>query len=391
MRFPTEKIISFSFWKKLETSKGKRLYEFAREFTFFLQIFLNSPMRKTKRPSSRLYLSLYFPRQTQILDLIDGYLQETKAYAYATLVMNGNRYVAGAAVLGTKLRELQQKKGAYFTYCFVTHDVDTAARQLLSRCFDHVVQVPYLRATTRRMITARQRELYESWISSSFTKWNIFNPGVYKGRAPEKVLLLDSDLLPRRNLDHLFELPAPAACFSNCFSTRYMGPRGIREIYERKRRLVHGEEISPDLVIESLHHKDDTTFAVSAVTVLVEPNEEVYREMLRLLKPHQVQRIPYGFEGVFSGFDEQMLCQLMLYLHEHQKKRITHLDPGYVWNAGKDSWVREEKRHVIHYFGNEKPWFVPLKKQYPDTQEWWNVANPLRQKHPELSKYLFIK
>lgn len=346
----------------------------------------------------RLYLSLYFPTQRQILDCLDEYLEGY--FAYVTLVMNGPRYVAGAAVLGFKLQRLMQTESSTMIkrYCFVTQDVNQVDQEFLRTCFDHVILVPCIQATTTPMITTRQRELYQSWINGSFTKWNIFNPNLYPEGPPDKVLFLDCDLLPRRNLDHLFRLSAPAACFSNWLSIRYAGPNGVRDLYEYHQPLKHGEWVSPHLITQAINlrrevrnHRDSFTFAVSGVVVLIEPNFRVYHEMLEILRQHQAERRPYGFPGVYSGADEQMLCQLMLYLYERDNKHITHIGPGYVWNAGKEFWVpNEEERAVIHYYGSNKPWLVPIQQQHADTQEWWDVAKALWMKQPKLSHYLYL-
>lgn len=334
----------------------------------------------------RINLSLFFPRQAQILSHIVDYA--SPVYAYATLVMHGDRYVAGAAVLGTRLRQLKRYTWTH-TYCFVTKDVGIQARILLSKCFDFVVQVPLIQACTLPLITTRQRDLYGSWIGSSFTKWNIFNPKLY-AHVPDKVLFLDSDLLPKRNLDELFCLPAPAACFSNWMSERFK-KGGIREIYERERALSYGEKVPLDQIEMSLNvnreiRKDRSsfTFAVSGVTVLIEPNLAIFQDMINLLKEHQRSRLPYGFPGVYSGYDEQMLCQLML-RHAHS---IHHITPGYIWNAGKEYWVPPDERAVIHFYGDEKPWWIIRERQFADTQEWWDIATPLSKKHPEFLCYI---
>ena len=314
-------------------------------------------------------------------------------YAYITLVMNGDRYVAGAAVLGQRLKELQAKEHLTCQqrtalYCMITHDVTLAARNILAMCFDEVLEVPYIRATTQSLLTLRQKQLYESWINASFTKWNIFNPAIFTSRnltIPEKVLFLDSDMLPLQPIHNLFqEVETPAACFSNWMSEIFVKQGGIREIYEKPRRLTHGEAIPIHEIGLSLNIKREPrtqqdqklfTFAVNGAMVLIQPSSETFQYMLHILKTYHQQRLPYGFPGVYSGFDEQMLCQLFLFLHSQYGDLPKHISPGYVWNAGKFFWVPHVlDRKVIHFYGDQKPWFIPRQKQYKDTKEWWKVA-----------------
>lgn len=336
---------------------------------------------------------------SSISSLILDYVLDLHTCAYATLVMKGDRYVAGAAVLGNKLRQLRfNKQEQPSIICMITEDVSHQAQTLLAKCFDQVILVPYLTCLCRPLLTSRQRSLYSSWISESFTKWNIFDQKLFPF---EKILFLDSDVFPRKNLDHLFyEIDPPAACFSNCFSEIFVAVGdGIREVYEKPKRLAHGEVVPMTKIAESCNfrriqsetHRNPKkhTFAISAVTVMIQPDQETFHHMLKILEFANQKRIPYGFPGVYSGFDEQMLCELMHYWYVRYNQLPRHISPGYTWNAGKDFWVQEKDRYVIHFYGDKKPWFVARHKQYPDTKEWWTIADKIQSTIPFFNKFLY--
>lgn len=326
---------------------------------------------------------------------------ETKTgnYAYITLVMNGDRYVPGAAVLARGLKRFNGPNGtnSHPIYCMVTNDVSARAQEFLGRVFDRVLVVPKIEYKTTQMISNRQIQLYQSWISASFTKWAFLNPDIFVDlKVPDKVVFLDSDLLPRRNLDRLFTLSAPAIVVSTWRSEVYQ-KGGIPEIYGDHIRgdLHFGEPIPRNKIAYCVNIKNekrdkkDYTACTSGVTAMLTPDKKVYNRMIQILEHYKSKSIPYGHPGVVNGHDEQMLAELMI--SPEFKRDPVCITAGYAWDAGATQWVPEYNRAVIHYYGDQKPWFIPRNNKWGDTNEWWSVADLIIQELPEYANFFQMK
>lgn len=335
-------------------------------------------------------------------------ISPVKTNAYITLVMNGDKYVPGALVLAAQIKV--NLKSKIPIYCMITKDVSSDARAALRVVFDAILEVEYIESDTIPFCTQRQTNLYQSWISKSFTKWNCLDPNIYIGNkvcVPSKILFLDADVLPRTSLDHLFDLRPPACSFSNWMSEaqfdRKRRTRGtVREIYGRdyhsslrgvdmRRDLDYGEEVPREKIAESINwfntRRDDKSqysFACNGCTVLLSPSDRLFTCMNGILESYRNRGEPYGHRGVWSGHDEQILCELFLYT-DHPPLNLT---AGYAWSAGKDFWVSPKDRYVIHYYGDEKPWFDKDKKnqdkfKWKDEELWWSVAKRAKKDMPE--------
>lgn len=99
-------------------------------------------------------------------------------YAYVTLVMNGSKYVHGALAMAWSIKRFRTK---YPIICMVTPDVNEHCTEMLNKVFNYLIVVPYISYKCIPLKTSRQRNLYNSWIESSFTKFNCLNP-VFFGR-----------------------------------------------------------------------------------------------------------------------------------------------------------------------------------------------------------------
>lgn len=121
--------------------------------------------------------------------------------AYFTLVMCGDDYQDAAVALansiecsGTRVRR---------RYCLVTHDVSPDAVERLARSWT-VVRVDYLsRSNLPPLLTRRMNEVYGSWISKSFTKWEFIRRMETYG--VRYALYLDADTVVLKNFDPVFE------------------------------------------------------------------------------------------------------------------------------------------------------------------------------------------
>lgn len=293
--------------------------------------------------------------------------------AYVTLVMKSDKYVAGALVLAQSLRNVGTDCSLI---CMVTEDISIRTVKVLEKVFDFVARVPYIQHRCISMKNWRQRVLYADWIESSFTKWNCLNPLIYD-RQFNKVIFIDADMLVMDNCDQqLFRLEPPALTFSLPWAQPY-SPNGINNPYGE---LDHGVRISPQKVEEGFN-----SFVGCASLVLLRPDQCLFNQMLKRLYKNRI----FGFDKCFSGFDEQLICDTYCSANES----FTHIHQCYNWAAGKWQWLSIANQHnttqpkIIHYYGDQKPWFSSRNCQWEDTTRWWDIADQVIRKNDSTRKY----
>ncbi|AAR28878.1 p13 [Leucania separata nucleopolyhedrovirus] len=248
-------------------------------------------------------------------------------FAFVTLVMLGDKYVAGALALAKSLLATNTR---HRLVCMVTPDVSAAAVARL-KMYYYVHVVDYVRYKCPRMMTKRQDQLYGAWIDYAFTKWQCLRLTAF-----EKIVYLDADHLVVKNIDHLFDLEAPALCFHSEFHSYYD-------------RLSHGDRVSPDQI--------DGFLARNKVlgktgTMLLKPSPALYSTVRKLLNANNdcLKQCRYH-----NGFDEQVFFQALV----QNGIGATQLSFVYVWNAGAYNKLRKNiEPFVINYYGDKKPWDV---------------------------------
>ncbi|AUV65332.1 P13 [Alphabaculovirus myunipunctae] len=247
-------------------------------------------------------------------------------YAYVTLVMLGDEYVAGAKVLAKSLLCTGTK---HDLVCMVTPDVSAEARSELAALYTRVLVVDYVTYKCPPMLTKRQNQMYGSWISYAFTKWQCLTLLEYK-----KIIYLDADHLVVKSIEHLFHLRAPAMCFTDDNNNYYD-------------RLLYGDTIKPEHLVSFMRYNK---ILCKGGTVLFEPNVRLYNTILALLRPNNNCLIKCSYH---NGFDEQILLQAFIELRVH----VTQLSVLYAWNAGAYHRLRKgNEPYVINYYGDVKPW-----------------------------------
>ena len=294
--------------------------------------------------------------------------------AYVTLVMKSDKYVAGALVLAQSLRNSGTK---CTLICMITNDISVKSIKVLKKFYDFVKTVPYITHKCISLKNYRQRVLYEKWIESSFTKWNCLNPLIYD-QMFDKVMFIDADMLVIENCDEqLFSLKPPALTFSSPWAKPY-SRQGVENPYGE---LKHGIDLSCEEVDHGFK-----SFVGCGSLVLLKPDQRVYNQMIKLL----YQKNTFGFSQCFSGFDEQLICKTFCSL----KESFRHIHQMYNWSAGKWQWLSIAKINepnltpkVIHYYGDQKPWFSSRNNQWNDTNLWWDIADHIISKDDSTRKY----
>ncbi len=276
--------------------------------------------------------------------------------AYAWLFMKGDFYLPGVLISAYSIRRTNPNADLVV---MVTDDVSKHAQNMLLKAATHLFHIPYVSFESKQMKTERQRQLYGTWIASSYTKWNAL------ALPYKKVILIDGDTIHTENTDELFDLQAPAMPMASPFvqplgkvQTHYDGPTGL-DGYP-----AHGTQLSTDLVNKILNSGGVLPTSTPA---LIEPSIDDYNEYLSTVKAMQ----PFGFPECHSGFDEQSISY---YYANVKKVPYTTIHQRYNYYPWKDGFVFDgEVPRIIHFFSDTKPWTVEYNK-YPDVTTWYKMA-----------------
>jgi hypothetical protein len=314
-------------------------------------------------------------------------------YAWVMLVMSKVEYFMGALVCAKSLKD---NNTIYPIILMVGDDIVdylVDQRELLLTVFDDIVIVPIIEQPTTPMMSTQQQLMYSNWISKSFTKWNclaFYKDSELYPSGLDKVILVDVDMLFTSNCDELFELNAPAGCFSQPWAIPYH-KNGAPNPYMNSNKkwkldkdIPHGATIKHEIISQSLIERTDImnktlkpTFAVGAFMVLLEPNADDYRLLLDIVMSNEI----YGKNNPYlrnkdmysiSGADETAISLL----YAHKRVNFTHIHQKFAAILWKEQWSPPIDARVIHYFGKTKPWNMHVD-EYPDLKKWWDIADSL--------------
>jgi len=302
--------------------------------------------------------------------------------------MNGGGYVPGAIIAAHALKTLRTK---HDVVCMVTEDVKESFRVKLRCVFDAVVEVPYLEQSAGFVMSSKkQAALYGAWESRSYTKWNCLSLTNY-----DRVILMDADVMAISNCDDLFDLSAPAACYSNPWAYPYVKCGGVYNPYVATNSpattsspaatstsspaaadLIHGTKIPSSAIVDAVNKK---SFVGWGALVLLEPTNSDYAGLIAWL-----QTVADGGKryDTVSGVDE---VSIAMYYATKTLKSWTHIHQRYIAIPWKLGWVRCDIR-ARHYHGR-KPWDMDVD-EWPDLKSWWLVADQVVRKYPELGTLL---
>jgi len=293
--------------------------------------------------------------------------RKVENYAYACALWGRDpQHILGAMVLGFSLRRTGTRKDMVLMH---TADVPEEALALLKRSGWRLHKVSYVHACEQMFAKPHNR------FAGVFNKLRVFGLIEYS-----KVLLLDSDLLVQENIDHLFDLRAPAAMH-----------RGVGCGYN------HGEKIDgtcffggarPDFDLTSIDWSASSDWAnvkgpwswgqaggINAGVMLLRPDLETLKQTLLEVGDGSHP------EHIRGGGPEQD------YLSRFFANEWTHISVAYNFQihqmyfllgdfAAKDSKAsrREfiknpELIKIYHYSSDPKPWARRLDAEFSSLSE----------------------
>lgn len=289
-----------------------------------------------------------------------------KPFAYVTLLMCNPSYVYGSLTLAYSLRLTNTK---HDIICMVTDDLYNIYKDVLQTVYDKVISIKYL-SYTGRLISQKQYDIYGDWYKYSYTKWVCLNLTEYA-----KICFLDSDLIIIRNIDDVFRLKTPAACFVNSWSEY-----GYNSINYYK-NIKYGELIPDSIIRKGL--KD--SFTLVAHCVILEPIEDSINKFHRFMTSNQTNN-----DKCISMLDEKAIAKFQLYIG-NQWTQMSYQYNTIPWKMSKtnisidaDGKKIFNQPYILHYFNKKKPWMT-YRNDWIDLGVWWsywdalniNIKNPL--------------
>ncbi len=129
------------------------------------------------------------------------------SYAFVTMIYgNQSHYINGVILMALGLRKQNVKQDII---CLITKD-NLIYKEILEKIFDFVYEVPYISSIKHDEDTILISEKICKPNDSNndfYTKFNIFNKKILDYK---KIIYIDSDLIPIRNFEKLFEYQTPA-------------------------------------------------------------------------------------------------------------------------------------------------------------------------------------
>lgn len=274
--------------------------------------------------------------------------------------MFGESYLPGVKALSASIKASGSK------HDFVLMITDDVKVESVAPYVDRVARVKYLKYPSTPMRTQAQISRYGEWIESSYTKWNCLALTEYS-----KVLFLDLDLIVLRNIDHLFDLPAPAATFSSPNDDSHVAIRPGNQVPMANLygNMNHGATVSNDAIRESLKG----TYVANASVVLLQPSMADYEGLKRMVlsESTDAKARGYGWSQCNSGVDEQSIVEYYL----NKGANWTHISQIYNMIPWRKNWLplhgpeKGVEPYVYHFIG-PKPWTMK-RGDWEDLSTWY--------------------
>lgn len=303
--------------------------------------------------------------------MIDN-ITNKKLYAYVTLIMLGDKYIAGAIVLAQSLRNLDTESDLVV---MITPDVSEDGRRVLSQYFDRIIHVDYVNIPNWRT----KKQQYKRYLELVFTKFHVFNLIEYK-----KVIMIDADALVLKHPDHLFTLNAPAGCIledkdlfiSYDANGNYVLPSdGKIKWYQKYCDCCSHGKLIPKSITDKIG-VDQRNSGIGGGLWLLEPKKGEYEA---ILKDVQYGRMKFLVENRFVWPEQQ-------YLALRYSGKWHSINPRFFGLQGYPHWS------VLFglQFGGDKPFILNSKIEmsvrihYPDYILWHQIYANMLKDNPYL-------
>ncbi len=299
-------------------------------------------------------------------------------YAYVTFIIRNDSYLPGALVFAYGLK-LQKTK--YDLICIVSDNISKSAIDILKIIYDDVIVMEEVYVAHERRHERQDRPFL-------FSRFNAFRLGKDGDlhKKYEKIIIADCDVLPIKNYDDLFLLPAPAGIINEkkeyCLeysNGKYIIPESVEsngtwvwhEIYKE---YPHGTMIPKDITDRVKLDKEN--MGINASLMLFQPTMELYNSIL-----DDVSNVDIQHEISKYNWPEMQYITLKL------SGKWTNMDLKY---SSFNGYPKIDILNGIHYAGL-KPWSIKNKSlksyaKFEDYQLWFHTFNDMINQYPEMKK-----
>jgi lipopolysaccharide biosynthesis glycosyltransferase len=270
--------------------------------------------------------------------------------AFVTLYMGDWHYIYGALSMAYSLRCV---KTQHKIVCMITDDL-LKYKETLDHVFDEVVVVPYLSYTINNQLgSKKQNNIYSKWKSVSYTKWQCLSLTKYS-----KVCFLDADLIIQKNIDHLFELNAPAGCWGNNWDS-------CVNYYDE---FKYSDNINDNSITKGLCNG----YLVNGHCVILDIEKNSYEKFISFMEStNYIKSVK-----CLAMYDEVSIVKFTI----SEGKQWTQIGKSYNVVPWKSDYKND---YILHYFNIPKPWQMKRGK-WNDLKLWYDNWDSLIKKYPKI-------
>ncbi len=312
----------------------------------------------------------------------------SRKYAFVTFIMMNDSFIYGALMLAHGL-----KKGNYDAdlVCMVTENISNETREILSIMYDYVVEVEEIYIYHKR----RQKRQDRPFLFTRFHAFRLGSDGDL-GFNYDKIVVLDADVYPLKNYDHLFTLDTPAGtvnekreyCLEYDNDGNYIIPYDVNETKKWKWHRVyddicpHGSKI-PEYICNRVK-EDPSNMGVNSSLLVLTPSIDEFRNIMKDTNKEEIKK----YIGDIFNWPE------MQYATMRWSGKWTNVD--LIFN-GFGGYPDISILYGLHYAGF-KPWSFKYKSKiyklglHKDFQFWYvKFIEMVTKDFPKLRKFKRIE
>ncbi|TEB39260.1 nucleotide-diphospho-sugar transferase [Coprinellus micaceus] len=280
-----------------------------------------------------------------------------RRFAYVTLLTR-NSYLPGLLVLWFSLREVESR---YPLVVMVTHTLPLDARDLLRKVDIRMIEAEPVRPAFEHYLATSDFRFADTW-----TKLRGFELVEF-----DRIVLLDCDMVVRRNMDDLFtlalsrdEIAAVHVCACNPYDIKHYPKDWIPQ------NCAHSATSTPTSPPPKVAEEPRPCQQLNSGTLVVQPSHQLFQTVCRVLQDETAVR-------TFTFPDQDLLA-----------------------TAFHGKWIplpcygTEEEVRCIHYILADKPWRArtPPRQEFVKTHGWWwdmfdRMVSALEDVDPEAARW----
>lgn len=316
--------------------------------------------------------------------------------AFVVFLMFNDSYLPGALTAAYGL--VRQGSPSKRT-CVVTPEISSEARSMLLELFDDVVEVdPIAVPSSPESVTATHVRTGSARIQgAALTRFASLRlgPDGDLGTSFERVVVIDADLLPLRDFDDLWSVPAPAGIINEHRShMAEIDPNG--KLIIRPESIASGRGIWHEVYGSICPHGaaipseltdrvavDFNNYGVNASLVVIKPSIEVYRNIMTWVSQPDISDM---VRNHWPWVDQQAATL-------YWSGEWTNVDVSFSTLYGYPSL---EAARGLHFAG-VKPWswrkkgFARRLHRFPDYRLWANIYLEMLESIPRLRQHASLR